>query len=257
MAKSETGVWQQLPGGATDIGVGADGHVWVAGTGGVPHYWESFDPSSPVLGDWPVAPPNNLQGVTRIAVDPNGLPWAIVNNSQIMRRTGSQFPFNAWDRSIPGGATDIGIGAAGHIWVVGGGGVPHYWESFGSGGPGPGDWPVPANSIQGATRIAVDPIGLPWVILQNNLIMRRTGGQFPGTQWEQFTDTEALDIGIDPGNIVWIIAKDGTPMGWDWDASIWVPQPGVLLTSISVGPDGQAWGVAANEYIFRWLRPID
>lgn len=253
MAKSETDVWQQLPGGATDIGVGSDGHVWVAGGGGVPHYWESFAPPNPQPGDWPVAPPNTLQGVIRIAVGSNGLPWAIVNNNQIVRRIGDQFPGNAWDTSIPGVATDIGVGPAGHVWVAGASGVPQYWDP----NPQPGVWQGTSNPIHSVTRIAVGPNGLPWVVLEDNRIMQRIGDQFPGTGWEQFSQAKALDIGVGPEGIVWIVATDGTPMGWDWDSSTWVPQPGVSLASISVGPDGQAWGVTSNADIYRWLRPID
>jgi hypothetical protein len=88
MANNGTGAWQEIPGGATDIGVGA-GQIWTIGGSGVPHYWESFAPPNPVPGDWPVAPPNDLQGATRIAVGPGGLPWVVLQDFRIMRRAGS------------------------------------------------------------------------------------------------------------------------------------------------------------------------
>lgn len=163
-------------------------------------------------------------------------------------------------QQLPGGATDIGVGPAGHVWVVGGSGVPHYWESFASPNPVQGDWPVPSNSdnLNPLTRIAVGPTGLPWAVSEYKYILRRTGDQFPGTNWEEFSQADdVLDIGVGPGGIVWIVATDGTPKGWDWDSSTWVPQPGVSLASISVGPQGEAWGVTSDGDIYRWSRPID
>jgi hypothetical protein len=71
--------------------------------------------------------------------------------------------------------------------------------------------------------------------------------QFPG---------DALDIDVSPEGVVWIIGTDGTPKIWDWNSSEWMPQPGVSLASISVGSQGQAWGVTSGGVIYRWLRPL-
>ncbi len=254
MADGDSGSWQLLPGGATDIGVGPDGSVWAIGGAGVPHYWESFSPPNPVPGDWPVAPPNDLQGVYRVGVGPEGLPWVVTLTGQIWRRCGTAFPGTEWEL-LPGAATDIAVGAQGSVWTIGGSGVPHYWESFAPPDPTPGDWPVaPPNNLSGATRVAVGPDGLPWVVLNDNSIMRRTGGSFPGTAWEAFPGS-AFDIGVGADFTVWIAGTDNIAYGWDWDDAQWIPQPGVNLDSISVGPDGQAWGIRDETYIYRWLPP--
>ncbi len=252
MTQGDVNNWEALPGGATDIGVGPDGHVWAVGGAGVPHYWESFSPPNPVLGDWPVAPPNNLQDASRVAVGPDGLAWLVMIDGRIIRRVGSTFPGTGWV-TLPGAATDIAIGADGHVWTIGGGGVPHYWESFSPTDPTSGDWPVaPPNNLQGAIRVAVGPDGLPWVVMSNGQIMQRTGSGFPGTAWVQFPGT-ATDIGIGADYTLWIAGNDGVARGWSWDDSDWILQPGIAATSISVGPDGQAWVIADQTYIYRWI----
>ena len=119
------GTSQQLPGSANDIGVGADGSVWVIGTnpttGGFGIYrwtgvtWQAVD-----------------GGGTRIAVAPDGQPWVVNSSGLIFRRVGS-----TWQQ-LPGGATDIGIGADGSVWVVGLDAGIYQWN--GATGRGSREW---------------------------------------------------------------------------------------------------------------------
>ena len=114
------GSWQMLPGLAKDIGVGADGSVWVIGmdsTGGgySIHQWNG--------SNW-----TRIDGgAIRIAVAPDGNPWVVNSNDNIFRRTGG-----SW-QMLPGLAKDIGVGADGSVWVIGtdstGGGYGiHRWN---------------------------------------------------------------------------------------------------------------------------------
>jgi hypothetical protein len=235
-----------LPGGAFDISVGPGGHCWVVGGGGVPHYWKS---SASGGGDWPVPPGSTLQGLSRIAVGPDGLAWAVGIDNQIIRRAGGEFPGVQW-QTLPGGATDIGVGPGGHCWIVGGGGVPHYWESFAS---GDGDWPVPPGStLQGLSRIAVGPDGLAWAVGTDNQIYRRTGGDFPGAQWETVTGA-AIDIGIGANGAVWIVGTDHSVQYWTSNG--WTRLSGMNeAESITVGPDGQPWVVGVKDTLWRWMQ---
>ncbi|HEU4679290.1 MAG TPA: tectonin domain-containing protein, partial [Terrimicrobiaceae bacterium] len=97
---AQTGqAWRQVPGTAKDIGVGADGSVWIIGTNpsgtadnfGV-HRWTGKD--------W--------QGVegggVRIDVDPKGNPWVVNAKGEIFRRVK-----DTWQH-LPGAAKDIGVG---------------------------------------------------------------------------------------------------------------------------------------------------
>ncbi len=137
--------WQQRPGAAKDVGVGADGSVWVIGVnavgGGFGIYrwngtnWTGID-----------------GGAVRIAVAPDGAPWVVNDAGGIFQRTGSN-----WQQR-PGAAKDIGVGADGSVWVIGtnavnGGFGIYEWSGH--------DW-TPNDG--GAEQISVDPQGLPWVV---------------------------------------------------------------------------------------------
>src|SRR6185312_6135134 len=80
------------------------------------------------------------------------------------------YPPPAW-MGLPGGMTDISVGANGSIWAIGStpvyDGYPIYhWN--------PSTWMW--DQVEGAAaRIAVDPTGNPWVVNSFGLIYRRTG----------------------------------------------------------------------------------
>jgi hypothetical protein len=144
--------WEQLPGTAKDIGIGANGSVWIVGTnpvsGGYGIYrwdgenWEGVD-----------------GGAVRIDVDPQGNPWIVNNNGNIYRRFG-----NHWEQLF-GAARDIGIGANGSVWIVGtnpvsGGYVIYRWDGR--------NWEI--GSDDGALQISVDKDGIPWIVNSSNHI---------------------------------------------------------------------------------------
>jgi hypothetical protein len=239
------GDWQDLPGAATDIGIGANGHVWVVGDGGVPHYWEQLAGGA---SDWPVPPDSTLSGIARIAVASNGLPWAVGADQSIHCRTGDAFPGTAWI-SLPGLAFDIGIGG-GQAWVVGTDGRPYYWNP---GAPGGGNWALLTDAQPPSlTRIAVDPLGLPWAITATNDIFRRTGAALPGAAWAQVPG-KASDIGVGADGTVWAIGLDGVPRYLN--GAVWIAlQTATPLSAIATGPDGQPWTIEANSAIQRWLQ---
>ncbi len=94
------GFWERMPGEALDIGIGADGSVWVVYYEGVYRwsglFWENFGGSG-----------------SRIDVGPNGQPW-VVGFSDRIYTLGE----GGWVE-LPGEAGDIGVGADGSVWVVG------------------------------------------------------------------------------------------------------------------------------------------
>jgi hypothetical protein len=93
----------RLPGGASDIGVGANGDAWIIGTSGAPstpagwqvYHWEN--------GAWKAVPGNGI----RIDVGPDGRPWVVNFRNEIYRWDGGRFI------KLPGSARDIGVGADG------------------------------------------------------------------------------------------------------------------------------------------------
>jgi hypothetical protein len=148
--------WNQLPGLARDIGVGANGAVWVIGTNAVSGGYGIYRWTG---SNWQNVP----GGAVRIDVAPNGTPWVVNNAGNIYQWTGS-----SWQQ-LPGLARDIGIGGTtgnGVAWVIGtngvGGGYGIY-QWIGS------NW---QNVPGGAVEISVGPDGYPWVVNNAGSIYR-------------------------------------------------------------------------------------
>jgi hypothetical protein len=146
-------IWEQLSGTAKDIGIGANGSVWIVGTeprfGGYAIYrWDGRN--------WELV---SDDGAVRIDVDPQGNPWIVNDNGSIYRRVGDR-----WEQLF-GAAKDIGIGGEGSVWIVatnpviGGYGILR-WDGRNWGG----------FSDDGALQISVDKDGIPWIVNSSNHI---------------------------------------------------------------------------------------
>lgn len=75
-----SGTWRLLPNGATDIGIGANGSVWITGTNPVPGGYGIYQWNG---SGWVAIP----GGAVRIAVDPFGNPWVADNGGFISQYT--------------------------------------------------------------------------------------------------------------------------------------------------------------------------
>jgi hypothetical protein len=220
------------PGAATDIGIGANGSVWVVGT-------------NPVAGGYGIWHWNGggwtaVQGVgaVRIAVDPSGNPWVVNSAHQIYRWTGK-----SWT-SIPGmAATDIAVGANGWVWVldttpvVGGYEIrqylgPHTWRTL----PG------------GAIRIAVDPSGNPWVVnaVHDNVY------HWIGKVWSGPLPNGATDIGVGANGSVWWLGVSLFEANYPVYPLIGyvLARPAGWAVDIAVGPSGNPWVISASHHIY-------
>lgn len=219
---TEQPVWQRLDGEASDIGVGADGSVWVIGTdergGGFGIYHWNGAGWSRVEG-----------GAVRIDVDPSGMPWIVNDSHDIYRRVD-----NRWLR-VAGEARDIGIGADGSVWVTSGGGT-FRWNGV--------DW----DPFRGSgTRIDVDPSGNPWVVNSSDKIYQLIAGH-----WTRRTGA-GRDIGIGADGSVWLVGTsddDGDHGVYRWTGEFWNRVIG-SLRHISVDPDGYPWAASSSGNIYR------
>lgn len=143
--------WRQTDGLARDIGVGANGAVWVIGTNPVPggfgiYRWNGQN--------WDSVP----GGAVRIAVDRQGAPWVVNSSNVIYRWAGG-----GWQQ-LPGAAYDVGVGANNVAWVIGTNPTPGGFGIYRWNGQ---NWDsVPG----GAVRISVDPAGRAWVVNSSNQI---------------------------------------------------------------------------------------
>jgi hypothetical protein len=235
--KKDPSYWKQLPGKATDIGVGSDGTIHITGTGN----------ESPTGGyaiyKWVNTEWKKIPGAAvRIAVDPQGDPWVVNKSNLIFRRIGETWPW----QQLPGTATDIGIGAEGSVYITSttnvsetGGYSILKWTGS--------NW----NEIPGAAvRIAVDPQGDPWVVNKSNLIFRRIGETWP---WQQLPGT-ATDIGIGADGTVYIVgatsvSESGGYGIFKWTGASWEQLPGAAI-NISVDPSGKPYFVDKSGNIF-------
>jgi Tectonin domain len=148
--------WVHYPGRAQDIGVGADGSVWVIGTNRV---GEGYDGGVFKLNGkvWEPIP----GGGVRIAVGPDGLPWVVNSVNEIFRYDGS-----SWIE-LPGRGKDIGVGRSdgftgpdSSVWVIGNQPVGRT-SDFGIYGFDGEDW---SQAPGGAVAISVGPNNAPWIV---------------------------------------------------------------------------------------------
>ena len=175
-----------------DIGVGADGSVWLIGT----------DPVG-AGSDFGVCKWNgtNWDGVggggVRIAVGPDGTPWVVNSAGQIFHgqltieldraRLSSEGVVNGddrrtafapgpllsitWGAPLPGLGKDIGVGADGSVWLIGTNPVGA-GSDFGVYKWNGTNWDGLANN--GGVCIAVGPGGLAWLVNSVGQIFRRS-----------------------------------------------------------------------------------
>lgn len=225
---SATVGWEVKPGAAKDIGVGADGSVWIVGTNerGVGYGIYSWDGNKWIESDG--------AGV-RVDVDPFGVPWVVNSRGNIFRKNKGE----NW-RKMPGSAKDIGIGADGSVWIIemtktNGGYTIAYWD---------GDRWVRTDG--GAVRIDVDPEGNAWIVNSYGEIFRRVD-----TTWKKMPGF-ATDIGIGADGSVWITGTNKLGEGYgiySWNGNTWDSVDG-SATAISVGRR-KPWVVNSKGYIFQ------
>lgn len=221
--------WQRLNGSAYDIGVGANGEVWVIGT----------DPEPGGFGIYNIGGARGFSvegGALRIDVDPDGNPWIINNDDKIYRRVNGD-----WQR-LPGEALDVGIGADGSVWVASYEGIYRWdgqrWIDFGGSG----------------SRIDVGPNGRPWVVGFSEEIYTLIEGR-----WQRLPGS-AGDIGVGANGSVWVVAPGESQFDdpderrdiYRWNGNTWDRVSGDGY-DISVGPDGMPWVTNYFADIYRGI----
>jgi hypothetical protein len=137
-----SGEWVQIPGNASDIGVGANGFVWVIDSYGK-IYRRHANPSD----GWQ----DMVGAATRLDVDHNGLAWVVQEDGRIYNSNGLP---GEW-HEVPGRARDIGVGADGDVWMADKeDGTVHRWNA------GLQKWDKTDGHI--TANISAGPNGSPW-----------------------------------------------------------------------------------------------
>jgi hypothetical protein len=241
--------WWRYAGCGKDIGVGANGAVWLIGCsqtagGYVIRRWDK-DASAWVPVDG---------GGRRIAVGPDGTPWLVNSDQKIYR---GQPDGGDWE-PIAGSGNDIAVGGDGSVWLIGssstsGGYVIRRRQTYDSG------WEKVGG---GGRRIAVGPDGTPWLVNTQGSIYR---GQNVGGVWDWGKPLPGCgkDIAVGADGTVWVVGCDKVSGGYSlhkWIGtppdSPWERQAGGG-TDISVAPDGRPWIVnsAGSIYSLDGLTP--
>jgi hypothetical protein len=216
--------WFMLGSGAKDIGVGADGSVWVIG--GTPTR-EGYSIYRLNGGVW-----TNVPGAAlRIAVGPDGNAWMVNGNKNIFHYTGTTWAL------LPGAATDIGVGPDNIPWVIGAGGSIWKWNGTNGWTQMPG----------GASRITVCKGGVPWVVNSAGNIFR-----WNGSSWDLMPGT-AKDVGAGADGSVWVTGLDGGI--YYWNGSNWSKATGGA-SQIAVGPTGVPWVVNDGGQVYSTVPQI-
>lgn len=142
--------WTLIQGNATDIGIGADGSVWIIGANQAEGGFDIYKWSG---NGW-----NRVQGgAVRIAVDPRGNAWVVNNTNNVFTFNGSTFV------QQPGAVQDIGIGANGTVWCTASDNQIYQWNGR--------NWALKTGL---ANNISVAPDGNAWVVNAGGEVFRTT-----------------------------------------------------------------------------------
>ncbi|MCL8024476.1 hypothetical protein [Nocardioides bruguierae] len=166
-----------------------------------------------------------------VSADPDGHPYLVQRDGTILRRTAA----GAWE-TLPGTATDIGVGADGTVWAIGTQEVPGGRQIMRlDGAPGEEAWTVVDG---GGIRVAVAPDGEPWVADADGLLWRRLGGR-----WHRLPHG-AIDVAIGADGNVWIAGIEGGKHGGNgvhrWNGRDWDTCDGAAIR-LAVTPNGLPW----------------
>ena len=204
--------WTLIPGGLSDIGVGANGVVWGVNSAQQIYRWTG--------STWTQMP----GAASRVSVDPQGNAWVVNAAGGIYAWNGS-----AWAQ-IPGGLSDIGVGANGVVWGVNAAQQIYRWTGS--------TWTQMPGA---ATRVSVDPQGNAWVVNSSGQIY-----QWVNNNWLQRPGA-AKDITACHNGSVFVIGTDNAP--YKWNGSNWDKKSGTNLMNIACDAKGMVYATTLSQGI--------
>jgi len=204
--------WISIPGGLSDIGVGANGVVWGVNSAQQIYRWTG--------STWTQMP----GAATRVSVDPQGNAW-------VVNAAGGIYAWNGSDwAQIPGGLSDIGVGANGVVWGVNS--AQQIYRRTGSA------WTQMPGA---ATRVSVDPQGNAWVVNAGGQIY-----QWVNNNWLQRPGA-AKDIAACHDGNIFVVGTDNAP--YKWNGSNWDKKSGANLMNIACDAKGMVYATTASQGI--------
>lgn len=232
--------WTMLAGNGlgNDIGVGADGTIWLVG---VQHVGVAADFG---IFKFTGSGWSSVEGgAVRIAVGPDGQPWVVNSEGQSFRRTS-----NRWQK-LPGAlGRDIAVGAKGAAYMVGTN--PAGPKDFGLWKWSGSAWsPISGQGL----RVSVGADDAPHVVDSNGLVSYLQGGS-----WKPLPGASGTDVGTSAAGRVWLIdkaqAREGGQLIRRWTGTNWATVGGAGV-QVAAGPDGSPYVVNTEHRIFRGAFP--
>lgn len=212
--------WSGVVGRAIDIGVGANGNVWMVGNDRNLYQW--------VNARW-AAPAAVVKNASTVDVGPNGEVWFVTVDGDILSGNG-----RSWQKH-PGKAVDVGVGANGEVWMTGRDKKLYRWNGSA--------WQAVATPAD-AVMVDIGPAG---EVLFTSAEKQVYAGN--GKQWRLLPGA-AVDVSFGADGTAWMV--DDKHQINRWSGQHWVVESsaGGSALRISGGPSDNPWMVATNNHIF-------
>lgn len=229
--------WTEVPGSARDLAAGSNGGLWIVQADGTPAFWDERQRT------WQALAP--AVAVNRLAIAPDGRPWAINERGNVVRFDGRQ-----WEALPELEAIELAIGPEGSVFVVGADKRLWRWDGAGK------RW----ERLNGeAATVAVGPRGKPWIATPDATI-------YASAFFDELPDSKVNTVSVAAANAA-KVSLGGTP------ATGVVGQPGTgsggaakgkpneplqyhkvagTARDISIGADGSVFVVTFDGGLARW-----
>jgi len=212
--------WRRVRGSGKQLAISPRGDVAALGENGEIWQWTGKDSWTRVPGR-----------LAMLAIEPGGLLWGVDEDGRIVRQG------NGGWKEMPGRARLLAVGADGSAWIVGGDGRLARWQ------PAAGEWQTLEGNPAKMLRLAVDPVGRPWVVRDNGTV-----AQYDGKQWVDVPGIEATDLAIGPEGSVFAVAG-ALPWRYNRLNKRWEQLTGEV-ERLAVGPGGRPWAVTEKHDIY-------
>lgn len=222
----------KIVGAATDVGVGANGSVYVIGTS--PCNGNGCNIYERKTNSWQALPGTAI----RVAVGPTGTPWVLNKSNELYQFSNGAF------RKVTAWGSDVGVGADGSVFIIGtdgcnGSGCQVYKVENGQSIAYPGT----------AIKIAVDPSGNPWVVNRGGEIFR----WIKDSGFQKLSGL-ATDVAVGADGVAYIIGTGPCNASgctvYKREGENWKPLP-ATASSISVASQSNVWITNLNNEIFQ------
>jgi hypothetical protein len=270
-------IYTQVPGAAKDVGIGANGDVWVIGTNAMGGGNFGIFKYNPATNGWTQT--TDGSAAVRIAVMPDGRPVVVQASGAIWIRS-TNSPTVGGFSQLNGLATDVGVGGNGEIWITNKTAVNGGFQVAKFNGSGF------TASNGGAVKVSVSASGIPWIVAASGQVFRHTNNSATSGSWEAISGS-LNDIGVGPDHpllsgattsipFVWSVATNGSgyanlsawaeqpfmafgagsdvPLAKGWLSGIAVSGGGGPNSAVAVDPTGQPWLIDNFGNIFRSVR---